>query len=255
MRKILINGLIFLFILINKSGYGQLIKRVNIGVQYWKASQNYYHERLGVNVADCPGKLLGPTLSLQAGGLTMGTSMFFGSFNWPIIVNDNLVEMNLQRNYIDFFLGLNYEEYFDFFIMVKNLSLEGEKSYTDLENRDYRTKVEDKGTLFGGGFSGIYVFPQLPVFMLTSATYSFGSMRTALTQYLKDVPVDEFSDNWQYDSNSVSVMLGMGYQFNNGFSIRFSYRRDTSHRNTAGELRFRGWLLTLSYTYPQYGNY
>ncbi len=253
MKKMLINGLVLLFILINKSGYCQFIKRFNIGVQYWRASQNYYHEQLGVNIADHPGNQLGPTLSLQAGSLTVGTSMFFGSFDWSISMNDDLVEMNIQRNCIDFFLGLNYVDYFDFFVMVKNLSFEGEKSHADLDNRDYRTKVEDKGTLFGGGFSGIYIFPQSPLFTFISATYSRGSMRTAFTQYLKDVQIDESSNKWKYDSNNISVMLGVGYQLSNGFSIRFSYRRDTSNK-TAGELRFRGLLLTLSYTYPQYNN-
>lgn len=254
MKRVFLYGLIVLFVLINKAGYGQLIKRINIGVQYWKANQNYYHERLGANIANLPGNLLGPTLSLHAGGLTLGTSMFFGSFDWSMTLDDHLVEMSIQRNCIDFFFGLNYEEYFDFFIMVKNLSFEGEKSYTELENRDYRTKVEDKGTLFGGGFSGIYVLPRSHLFIFTHATFSYGPMRTALTQYLKDVPIDESSDKWEYDSNNISVILGLGYQLNNGFSIRFSYRRDTSNK-AVGELRFRGWLLTLGYTYPQYGNW
>lgn len=247
--KKLFKFVIIIFLLVQGTGHSQFIKRVNIGAQYWRASQNYYHEGFGVNIADQPGNLFGPDLLLRIGGLTIGSSMFFGSFNWSIVENDVPVEMNVQRNYIDFSLGFVYMENFNFFAIMKNLSFEGEKSHSDLENRDYRIKAEDKGTHFGVGFSSVYSFPQSSILVLTYASYTSGRMKTALTQYIKDIPDDELGGAWHYKSAIASVMLGLGYQFDNGLSILLSYRKDTSNRQV-GELRLQGPILTLSYIHP-----
>lgn len=248
MNKIL-KLVIIVFLSINGSADCQFFKRVNIGAQYWRASQNYYHEGLGINIAEQAGNLLGPDLSLQFGKIAVGSSMFFGSFSWLMEGVNAPIEVNVQRNQINFSLGLVYMEDINFFITVQNLSFEGEKSHSDLENRDYRTNVEDKGTLYGGGFSGVYMFPQSNVFALTYASYSLGHMKTVLTQYLKDTPIDELGGNWEYHSDALSVMLGLGYQFDTGINILLSYRQDINKKET-GELELDGFILTFFYLFP-----
>ena len=84
MRRTSFRFMIIILTLIYQTGYCQFVKRISIGAQHWRASQNYYHEQLGVNVVDQPGNLFGPDLLLQVGGFTIGSSMFFGSFKWLI---------------------------------------------------------------------------------------------------------------------------------------------------------------------------
>ncbi len=248
MNKIL-KLFIIVFLSINGSADCQFFKRVNIGAQYWRASQNYYNGGLGVNIAEQAGNLFGPDLSLQFGKIAVGSSMFFGSFNWSMAGVDAPIEVHVQRNQINFSLGLVYVEDVNFFITVQRLSFEGEKSPSDLENRDYRINIEDKGTLYGGGFSGIYMFPQTTVFMLTYISYSMGHMKTVRTQYLKDTPIDDFSGNREYDSDALTVMIGLGYQFDTGINILVSYREDVNKKGT-GELKLDGVILTFSYLFP-----
>jgi hypothetical protein len=79
MKKHNIIVLIGLIAAFASRGYGQI--GLEAGGQYWYAKPDMKGQNLE-SVEVGPGHLFGPYVHLQVGRFSVGTSMFFGSFDW-----------------------------------------------------------------------------------------------------------------------------------------------------------------------------
>lgn len=225
-------------------GYGQTA--VTVGGHYWYAQPDYkgdFYENVDIS----PGNMFGPYLNLRVGRIAIGSSMFFGSFNWDYPDFDYNFDINRQD--MNFSLGVAVLPRFTIFGAIKNLKLSGEDEFSFIDDWGFswngRVSVENKGTLYGGGVSGVVPFSASPLFLFWSAAYLTGEMELSSSSYLDGQLLEELSEKG--DVNITAVTVGLGYQTRSGLALMVGYRADFSGEDE-GEERIHGVLATLAYT-------
>lgn len=243
MKRVMLLG-VLAFSLIVITGSLQSQTAVTIGGHYWYAQPTYKGENFE-NVDISPGNMFGPYLNLRVGKFALGTSMFFGTFNWDY--KDFGFEFDIKRTDLNFSVGYSVARRITIFGAVKSLSLTGEEDveYYDWTMDAYYTatiKAETKGTLYGAGISGVVPVGQSSLFLFYSAAYLTGQIETTTT-----VDGTAMGDPIEGDTNLTAVSVGLGVQAGSGITVMVGYRADLSGEDE-GEERIHGIMATMAYT-------
>ena len=134
MKKVMMLG-VLTFSLIVVTGSLQAQTAVTIGGHYWYAQPDVKGGTFG-NVEASPGNMFGPYLNLRVGKLALGTSMFFGTFNYDY--KDLGFEFDLKRTDLNFSVGYSVARRITIFGAVKSLSITGDE---DVESYDWTMDV------------------------------------------------------------------------------------------------------------------
>lgn len=225
---------VIVFCLAAGIGFAQSRTTITVGANYWYAAPDYKGWSFkGIDVG--PGNMFGPYISLRAGRVTLGSSLFFGSFQWKSGLYEGVhrrLDLEVKRNDLNFSVGYIVFRNLNVFGALKSVSLKGEKTFAFLE--DYA--LEYKGTLYGGGFSSAVRFHRSPLFIFWSAAYLQGTMKKT-----------ERGNERSIDTQITSLTIGLGFQIPSGLALLVGYRADLGSRDAA-ETKVQGPLATLAYT-------
>jgi hypothetical protein len=231
---------------------------ITIGGSVWNAKWDAEGKDYEGMKADA-GIWVGPYLNIRIGKVLLGSSMYFGKI--PIKGTTNMeyeYSIDCSRNDLNFSLGYSLIDNLNAFFAVKNASIKGENTfppaslayYDEFGNLNYnlieiKREIENKGTLFGGGLSGTYRFPQSSIFLfgsfaLLKGTMNFSTVLTSTGGSL-DQAVDESVTLKSYNA-------GIGFQTGSGISILVGFRGENSSGEGGGEEKVNGIMATLAYT-------
>jgi hypothetical protein len=247
----------FFAVLLAGSAAGQKAV-VTIGGSVWNAKWEAEGKDYEGMEADA-GTWVGPYLNIRMGKLLLGTSMYFGKI--PIKGTTNMeyeYSIDCSRNDLNFSLGYSLHKNLNAFFAVKNASIKGDNRFPpaslgwideygvpNYNTVEIRRKIENKGTLFGGGLSGTYRFPQSSIFLFGSFALLKGTMNfsTTLTSVAgsADESVDESVTIKSYNG-------GVGFQTGSGISLLVGYRGEDSSGEEGGKEKVKGIMATLAYT-------
>ena len=230
---------------------------VTIGGSVWNAKSEFEGDAYEGMKADA-GTWVGPYLNIRMGKILLGTSMYFGKIPLKIGTGGSEdVSIDLSRSDLNFSLGYSILNNLNAFFAVKNAKIKGDKTipftlgeYEDFGNLIYydtKWKLENKGTLFGGGLSGTYRFPQSPIFLFASFALLKGTMNSngSWTYQNEDIVPSNEKD---MDVTLKSFNGGLGFQTGSGISILVGYRGENSSGEGGGEEKVNGIMATLAYT-------
>lgn len=229
---------------------------VTIGGSLWNAKWEGTGESYNGMKADA-GTWVGPYLNIRMGKLLFGTSMYFGKI--PLKISSEAGEdfaIDLKRSDLNFSLGYSLHKYLNAFFAVKNATIKGDKTipftlgeydgFGNLIYYDTQWKMENKGTLFGGGLSGTYRFPQSPIFLFGSFALLKGTMNNNVSWMYENV--DLGSNKKEMDVTLKSFNGGIGFQTGSGISLLVGYRGENSSGEGGGKEKVNGIMATLAYT-------
>lgn len=249
MKRVMILGILTISLIV-VTGSLQSQTAVTIGGHYWYAQPTYKGDTFE-NVEVGPGNMFGPYLNLRVGKIALGTSMFFGTFNWDY--KDYGFEFDIKRTDLNFSVGYSVARGITLFGAVKSLSLTGDQDveyeYYDWEWDTYYTytakvKAETKGTLYGGGISGVVPVGQSSFFLFYSAAYLSGKIEMTSSISIVDQTVEDTTEN---ETSITAVTVGLGAQAGSGITLMVGYRADLSGEDE-GEERIHGIMATMAYT-------
>lgn len=231
------------------SSYAQI--GLEIGGHYWYAKSDMKGQNLE-SVEVRPGNLFGPHVEFHAGRFSVGTSMFFGSFEWQDDAADE--EFETKRTDLNFRAGVDVFPKLNIFAAIKRLTLEGEKEtgYFDAQSASgdrIIVGVENGGTLYGGGVAGRFPLARTPLFFSWSVSYLIGQMewvfRGADIQESGN-SANQIENQTQYDVSLTAFRIALGYQSRSGLTVMLGYRADLTGEEQ-GEERIHGIQATLAY--------
>ncbi len=235
--------LIFLVVGFQSASHAQF--ELEVGGHYWYAKPDMKGESLE-NVEVRSGNLFGPYADIQVGRFSLGTSMFFGSFDWEDEISNT--EFETKRADLNFRAGVAIFPKLKVFAAMKQLRLEGE---TEADVADewgnlntIKFGVENKGTLYGGGVSGRFPLARTPLFFNWSVTYLTGQMEWVFQGV--NAQGAQIEDRTQYDTSVTAVRVALGYKSHSGLTFMLGYRADLAGIEL-GEERIHGVQATLAY--------
>lgn len=211
---------------------------VTIGANYWNATMDYGGtglEEIGLEIE--PGNMFGPYLNLRLGKAVLGTSMFFGEFNFEfgdLFLSD--ISFSVKRTDMNFSLGYNLSRNVNVFGAYKLMKLKGESTFIDFWGQPQTYSVEDEFAYAGGGLSLMLPFADSPLFAFGSAAY----LTYVGEEEGEDEEVTEIAD-------IKAITAGLGFYSRSGLSIMVGYRADFSGEGE-GEEKIHGIMATLAYT-------
>jgi len=232
---------VFLMVVVCRPLLSQTV--ITFGGHYWYAESDYKGDRFE-NIDISPGNMFGPYLNVRLGRFILGSSLFFGTFEWED--RSYSVAMDINRSDLNFSLGYAFAPRFNVFAAVKRLSLTGEMSGTfpDTDERVGRLEKEYKGLLYGAGVSGFLPFRRSRLFLFWSAAYLMGTVdgREEFAEEI-DAPI-----RWdgEFETDITSLTVGVGYQIPSGLAVMVGYRADLSGEDN--EETIHGVMATLAYT-------
>ena len=249
MKKRVFIVVIGLIVAIAATGYAQI--SLEAGGHYWYAKPDMKGQSLE-SVEVRSGHLFGPYLQFQVGRFSVGTSMFFGAFDWEDEAAGE--DFEAKRTDLNFRLGVDLFPRLNVFAAVKQLSLEGETEtgYTDQQSPQVDpiiAGVENSGTLYGGGIAGRFPLARTPFFFSWSVSYLTGQMEWIFRGVNMDNGVNntiQVENQTQYDVNLTAFRLALGYQAPSGLTVMVGYRADLTGEEQ-GEERIHGIQMTLAY--------
>jgi hypothetical protein len=141
------------------------------------------------------------------------------------------------------------------FFGLKNVSLKGDGSFPiswvdeygypiDLEGT---LELESKGTLMGGGLSGVIPFQRSPWFLFWSGAYLSGTLDA--TSSMSAMGETLWGSNEKLNTGVYSYTGGIGFRTPSGLSILVGYRGDSSEAED-GKENIGGFMATVAYTLP-----
>jgi opacity protein-like surface antigen len=233
---------------------------ITIGGSLWNAKSSFEGKAYEGMKADA-GNWVGPYFNIRMGKLLLGTSMYFGTIPLKSSSDDGEgFSIDLSRSDLNFSLGYSLFNNLNAFFAVKNAKIKGDKEFTGevlLGYDDYgypvtlpyegKINLENKGTLFGGGLSTTYRFPQSPIFLFGSFALLKGTMNSTFNMTIDG----ENAFPPQENDNSVTLKsfnAGVGFQTGSGISILIGYRGENSSGEGEGQEKVNGVMATLAYT-------
>jgi len=213
-KKIIVIGFVICLMLLG-TGLLHAQRAVTLGAHYWRANFEFSSE--GVEDYSVTGNMFGPYLNLRYGRLSLGSSIFMGSFDNSGDYYDSV----MKRTDMNFSAGLSLTRGLNIFGALKRIKLEEE--YSDVWGESY--DFESTGTLYGGGLSLFFPIGLSPFFLTGSAAY------------LTD-PDDVF-----YDITAITISIG--YHNRSGITAMVGYRADY---HSESEAQIAGILATLAFT-------
>jgi hypothetical protein len=200
---------------------------ITIGGNYWRAQWNVE----GLEA----GNMIGPYLNIRSGKLTLGGSLFTGTFKAEDS-EDMLVEgLEAKRNDINLSVGYNLGRFFNVFGAYKHTkyTLTGSVPVYDpwLDEWSYEDAEEEfKGAYIGGGASIVFPFQNSPLF-----AYGSGAFLAAQEEDWADI---------------TSVTVGLGFRTQAKVTVMVGFRSDMySKLEDADESeKIQGLTASLAYT-------
>jgi hypothetical protein len=216
---------------------------ITFGGHYWYAESDYKGDRFE-NIDISPGNMFGPYLNVRLGRFILGSSLFFGTFEWED--RSYSVTMDINRSDLNFSLGYAFAPRFNVFAAVKRISLTGEMSgaFPDTDERVGRLEKEYKGLLYGAGVSGFLPFRRSRLFLFWSAAYLMGTIDGREESIIEELEPVRWDGEFETDITALTV--GVGYQIPSGLALMVGYRADLSGENN--EETIHGIMATLAYT-------
>jgi hypothetical protein len=248
MKKRMILLIVIVCSVILGSGVIHSQTALTIGGHYWRAAPDLQTTVEGVEIN--PGNMYGPYLNLRIGKLTLGSSLFFGTFKFEFENTD--FSFDLSRKDMNFSLGYSILPRITIFGAVKILSYTGEKELSFIDEWGWEFiasyEQENKGTLYGGGISCVIPFTGSPVFLFGSAAYLIGTMEW-MESYKED-GWEVIGYDGEYDTSIMAITGGIGFQTRSGLTFMVGYRADLSNveEEDAGEEKIHGIMATAAYT-------
>ena len=233
---------------------------ITIGGNYWYAQRDLSGE-YWTDIKSKAGNMFGPYASIRLGKWLFGSSMFFGTFS-EYGIHDELYERKYsfanKRSDLNFSLGYAIHNRVNVFAALKNLSFnadEEERSTYDIDGDTWygKRKIVDKGTMFGGGASGLFRSSKSPLFLYWSAAYLIGSRTTSDRVTSVEGQTVDYSPDFKTDNSITALSAGIGIQTRAGITVLAGYRADilnfkTDTQNMNGKENLNGVSITLAYT-------
>lgn len=231
-----------------------------IGGNYWHAQRGFSGEYWG-DVKSKAGDMVGPYVNLRIGKWLLGSSMFFGAFSESSEHNP-YYNLDSKRSDLNFSLGYSIISNLNVFVAAKNLSFNGKDDDYSYYDTNLGTNIwhaerelENKGTMYGGGASGVFRFSRSPLFVFWSAAYLTGNIKTSDKVYVENQVIDFWGGDFKADNELTALSGGIGIQTNAGISVLVGYREDLLKFNISesgtdwgGKETLKGITVTLAYT-------
>jgi hypothetical protein len=213
---------------------------ITIGGSYWRGAfetQNIATDKTETKA----GNLIGPFLNLRFDKWTIGSSMFFGTYDFS--EPSEGFTWKLKRSDLNISLGYSVTPMLTLFGAYKSLKFTNEYSidsagYYDpdtgewISGNAYSDETSATGSFFGGGASVLYPFRNSPFFMYGSGAYLKASD----------------SEKW---NDIVAWTAGLGLHSESGLSLTVGYRMDKhlDKSNSESEaLKIGGITASVAYT-------
>lgn len=216
---------------------GQGRSVLTLGANYWKADWNIE----GIK----PGHMFGPYVNLRSGKLTLGGSLFTGSYKPDEAENVFGDDMNLKRTDLNLSIGYNLGRYFNVFGAFKNTryTLKGTMQtlvydmWTEtwlLEDVD--VDEEFKCSYLGGGGSLVFPITNSPLFLYGSGAYLAAQ-----------------EDDW---ADITTLTFGVGFKVSPQVTLMAGFRSDVYGEIEGSDLeddgaekeKMQGFTASLAYT-------
>ena len=225
-KKIIVLSVVICLMLLG-TGLLQAQTAVTLGAHYWRANFEFSSE--GDNEYSVTGNMFGPYLNLRYGRLSLGSSIFMGSFDASGDDYDDI----MKRTDMNFSLGLSLTRGLNVFGAIKRIKVEEE--YSDIWGNSIDFEVS--GTLYGGGLSLFFPIGLSPFFLTGSVAY--------LTDPgdLDDNDILEEGEGDFYDITAITISIG--YHDKSGITAMVGYRADY---HSESEAQIAGILATLAFT-------
>ena len=232
---------------------------ITLGGNYWRATPDIQTPGWeDVKVSD--GNMLGPYVNLRTGKWIIGGSLFVGNFHMQQEVQNyyyypyyyyyyyyyyypyyyttgELVkqELTLKRTDVNLSFGYSITRNITVFGAMKNLK----GKFTDFKVNGQSVELNDmeyKGTLFGGGVSGVLGLGRSSFFLFGSLAYLTGKIT--------------WPDDDKIEQNLASLTLGAGYRLSRELNLLVGYRSDAITGGDEDESyeKYRGITVSLGYT-------
>jgi hypothetical protein len=213
---------------------------VTIGGSYWRGA--FETQSLVTDKTETKaGNLIGPFLNIRFDKWTLGSSMFFGSYDFS--EKSEGFTWKLKRSDLNLSLGYSVTPMLTLFGAYKNLKFTDEYSldaagYYDpdtgewISGESYSQTDEASGSFFGGGASVLFPFQNSPFFLYGSGAY------------LKAGDSEKWND-------IVAWTAGLGLHNESGLSLTVGYRMDKhldKESSNSEALKIGGITATLAYT-------
>jgi hypothetical protein len=233
---------------------------LTIGGNYWHAQRALSGE-YWTDVRSEAGNLAGPYAQFRVGRWLLGMSMYFGTFE-EYGVHDELYirkySFNNKRSDLNFSVGYSFLEGVTVFAASKNLAFnagENNLSSYDIGGSTYygTRKCVDKGTMFGGGASGLVRISKSRFFLCASAAYLAGKRKQTDKITSNDGRTAEYNPESKTDNSIVALSGSIGYQAGGAMTVLVGYRADMlDFKNRTdgmkGREKVHGINCTLAYT-------
>jgi hypothetical protein len=216
------------FILLMGTAYSQIKPVITIGGNYWYAKPNI-EGGLFDEYSTSAGNMIGPYLSLRFGKVSLGTAMYFGTFNYELDPNLGTVEFDFKRSDINFNLGVNVARGLTVFGALKSMKVNGENTFDWAVVGDGRGTEEftyNQGILLGGGLSSVIAFPASPLFVFGSAAYLLGDLDFSYDALVDGASILTEKLEASYSYRLLTLTGGLGFRTPVGIIIMVGYRYD-----------------------------
>jgi hypothetical protein len=237
-KRMLIVFTIISVLMVTGLANGQV--RLSVGGHYWNAKPSFEDESLEF-IETNAGNLFGPHANIRFGKLSLGTSMFFGTFSFGVSdeLNIDLTDWKVKRQDLNYSIGYSLFPRSTIFLAIKTISYEGNLSSTDGYTYDWETE----GNFIGGGLQGVLPMGSGSVFLYWSIAYLSGTAKETSTDSFSLSPASR-----EYDSNMLAGTVGIGMAASSGLSVMIGYRADVyGVGNDQGEERIQGIMITAAY--------
>jgi hypothetical protein len=227
MRHSKVIAFILLVVIALGAGIIQAKTAFTIGGSYWLGTIE--DDFFGDNISKS-SNMLGPYLKIRMNRLTIGGSMFLGTYDLADEFDIADLVLKLKRSDLNFSVGYSLSRMVSIFGAYKSLTWTmeaGQKGFTDEEDEDC--------TFTGGGISLMLPLTGSPFFLFGSGAYL--------------MPSDE---DWE---NIFSWNAGIGFFDKSGFSIMVGYRSESfladEEELADAALEITGIMATVAYTIRQ----
>ncbi|MDM7925454.1 MAG: hypothetical protein QUS35_05505 [bacterium] len=220
---------VLLCLVIAGPSLGQGRSVLTLGANYWKADWNFE----GIE----PGHMFGPYVNLRSGRLTLGGSLFIGTFK----PTEDEVDMELKRNDLNLSVGYNLGRYFNVFGAYKNTkyTLKGtmmdyvyDPWLDEYTVDEIEVDEEEKCAYLGGGASIVFPFNRSPLFL-----YGSGAFLAAQEEDWTDI---------------TTITMGVGYKASPQVTLMVGFRSDmygeVEDSDSDEKEKMQGITASLAYT-------
>ncbi|NQT24288.1 hypothetical protein HQ585_02925 [candidate division KSB1 bacterium] len=240
--------LVLFVVMVAGSVLGQSSTVITIGGNYWRGSSDFY---MGDEEISKAANMIGPYLSMRFGNITLGGSVFWGTWDLSDDFADEMgdafdnVVVKDKRQDMNFSLGYSISKNLSIFGAYKSLKIENEiafdvtgyyynyyNGYWGYIDDSYDETTEETYKFMGGGASMLFPFTNSPLFLYGSLSYLF-----AQDEDIKDL---------------FGYTFGAGMFSKSGLTLMVGYRAETFKADDeiegSEDWKINGITATLAYT-------